>query len=1007
MLRRLAELLAILPGEGRMAGLLLGVMLVTSAGSAVGSAGVDTLFFARFGVQYLPYMYMLLGGVTMAASLGVTAWLGRLPARRLYILLPLLLGLFLLAARLLLLLDLRLIHPVLWLGKEVVNTLIGFTVWGAAGVVCNPRQARRLFPLFGAGRILGTVLGGLATAWFVSLAGTENLLLLWMGTMLLAFLLSRLLLGSVVGLPPPRRHSRNQPPAFIREIGEGYQYIRGSRLMRWVSVASVLFSILFFSLALPFSRSATLQFPDEAALAGFLGAFQGASTAAAFLASLLLANRLFARFGIMTMILVFPLIYLIGFGAMVAAPVFVVIAGFRFVQTLWLSGIADPAYQAVFNVVPPARRDQVRTFMGGVPDQAGTFIAGLVLLIGEQAFTASQLALIGFLAAAACAYVIWQARRAYHTALVEALRAGRPQVFFSEEEPFGGFRRDSEAQQTLLAGLRDEDHTVRRVATEILTQVHISEAIPLLIGALQDEDASVRIHALRALSHGQSPTIVDGMIGLLADQEPEVRMEALRSLSKMGLSADRFLPILEALLQDPSPSIRIRAAAGRLKIGPHPPSSRLLHEAITQGDDMSRIAALEVSEDVGLIASQTGHSQPAVRGAAVSALRRAAGIWALPDLLEMLANPEARDQAAREISALGEPAVNPTLKALSDPAREAGALTALASLPMTDPRPVEAFIHEAAGRARHYEALRQAIRASTREAGLLQEVLGEKARLYARHALLAVGLLDGRETVTVALENLSSADAGQRAAALEALESLGERWRELIRPLLALWDEASARAPTPAEAPFSRLFADPDPWVRACSAYAACQLPDRRLDLEKLRLSDPDPLVRQAAGLVLKGDASMQTLPTLSLMERVLFFRRVPLFEGLSTADLKQVAELSEEVEFSRGEEIARQDEPGDTMYLVVSGKISVQTGPANGEKHEIARRGSGDYVGEMALISQMPRMASLVAAGEVRALSIGQKSFQGLLRERPEVCLTLMKELCKRVTELSQRAWE
>lgn len=151
----------------------------------------------------------------------------------------------------------------------------------------------------------------------------------------------------------------------------------------------------------------------------------------------------------------------------------------------------------------------------------------------------------------------------------------------------------------------------------------------------------------------------------------------------------------------------------------------------------------------------------------------------------------------------------------------------------------------------------------------------------------------------------------------------------------------------------------------------------------------------------------MQTLPTLSLMERVLFFRRVPLFEGLSTADLKQVAELSEEVEFSAGEEIARQDEPGDTMYLVVSGNIRVQTGSAGGERREIARRGAGDYVGEMALISQMPRIASLIAEGEVRALSIDQRSFQGLLRERPEVSLAVMKELCKRVTELTRPGHE
>ena len=145
----------------------------------------------------------------------------------------------------------------------MINTLIGFMVWGAAGVVCDARQARRLFPLFGAGRILGSVLGGLSTAWFVARAGAENLVVLWVAAMLLAFLFSRILLSSAKPIAPrPARHARTRrrQPDFVAEIRQGYQYIRGSRLMGWIAAASVLFSVLYFSLALPFSRAATLQY---------------------------------------------------------------------------------------------------------------------------------------------------------------------------------------------------------------------------------------------------------------------------------------------------------------------------------------------------------------------------------------------------------------------------------------------------------------------------------------------------------------------------------------------------------------------------------------------------------------------------------------------------------------------------------------------------------------------------------------------------------------------------
>ena len=146
----------------------------------------------------------------------------------------------------------------------------------------------------------------------------------------------------------------------------------------------------------------------------------------------------------------------------------------------------------------------------------------------------------------------------------------------------------------------------------------------------------------------------------------------------------------------------------------------------------------------------------------------------------------------------------------------------------------------------------------------------------------------------------------------------------------------------------------------------------------------------------------MDTLPTLSLMERILFLRRVPLFADLPPADLKQVAAIAAERLYPSGEVLAREGEPGDEMYIVVSGEVMVVTqAPGVGEQ-EIARRKSGDYVGEMAIISREPRMASLVAAGELRTLCIDQKQFEGILRERPETSLSLMRVLCQRLREAS-----
>ncbi|MGH2677591.1 MAG: cyclic nucleotide-binding domain-containing protein, partial [Actinomycetota bacterium] len=162
---------------------------------------------------------------------------------------------------------------------------------------------------------------------------------------------------------------------------------------------------------------------------------------------------------------------------------------------------------------------------------------------------------------------------------------------------------------------------------------------------------------------------------------------------------------------------------------------------------------------------------------------------------------------------------------------------------------------------------------------------------------------------------------------------------------------------------------------------------------------DPDPLVREAATTTLKG-GHVETLSTLSLLERVLFLRKVRLFADLTPGDLKHVAEVASEHAFPDGEVIAEQGEAGDEMHIVVSGEIRVVVGQDDGPTHEVARRTSGDYVGEMAILSEESRMASLVCAGSVRTLSLDRRSFQRILRDRPDAALAVMRELSDRLRQ-------
>jgi HEAT repeat protein len=990
----LAQALSIKTGESRMASLVIGIMLFTAMGASLGGTGIEALFFARFGVDYLPYMFLGLGVTSMIISFGTTAALGSVPRRALYLAIPLVLALVLVLARLALLTQANWLYPGLWLGKEILNSLTGIMIWGIAGAVCDARQAKRLFPLFNASRILGQVIGGFLTGILVGAIGVENLLLIWAGALLLAFVFSLRLLRDQPGLMA-RGMSRQKPPPLMEEMQRGYQYVRRSRLMRWVSLAAVLFSILYFSLALPFSRAATEQFVDEERLAGFLGLFNGVSTAAAFLASLFLANRLFARFGVMISILVFPMIYFIGFASLAILPVFAIIVGFRFLQMLWLSGIADPAYQAMFNVIPQERRDQVRAFIGGVPEQAGTFLAGAILIVGEQALAPQQLYLVGLLAAALCTYAIFRARAGYNEALVEALRAGNPHIFYEEEQPFGGFRQDAFALQAVLDGLDDRSAIVRRVSAEILGHLSLPEAEEALIRGLSDLDPLVRASCLRALGQAKATPALDKIIAALQDPIPEVRFEAVTALPALIEDAARIADHAVPLLDDRDSLVSTRAASVLLRLQ-YPFGRRGHDRSVIQkaksflrytsvmGESVDRQHAIIAMGDWGdaeafqfLVNELQDRGIPAViRRVILTALARIHAGAALSYLVDGLGydDPLIRKTAADLLAQIGQPALEPVLTALQNPGQEDGALLALQELPMPPEQPIEEYARRTVTRAVEYDSLRRGLALGDRNEALalLEDSLKRKTDQYSRRVLRVIGLLGDRHAMELAINILDTRNSAHHAIVIEAIESLNIRRRTILQPLMRLWEEDSAAS---YQADWQRLLVDPDPWIRECAQFAAHA----------------------------PGEMNMENIATLSMMERILFFKRVPLFANLSPADLKQVAAIAQEETFADGTDLMRQGEVGDVMFILVTGEVRILS-TEGGKEVEIARRKAGDFVGEMAIISREPRSATLTAIGNVRTLCLDQKSFEALLRDRPDVSLAVIQVLSARLKEVSRK---
>lgn len=973
----LTRALKIRPGEHRTAVPLIAMMLVAWTGAAIGSTGAESLFFARFGPQALPTLYVLVGLVTFPTILGMTAFLSQRVRGLATILIAL--AALLLAVRLALELDVRIFYAALWLLMMVVWVVMGMAVWGVAGAVTDTRQAKRLFPLYGAAMILGGAVGGVATSPLAVWIGAENFLLVWAGSLIPAYWLAR----SILSASPQQRALRGSRRSPVQDVAESLRFLRGSRLLRLMAGALVLFSMLYLTLTLPFARAATQQFPDADRLAAFLGVFFGLMNAAALVLSLFVVNRLFARFGVALMVLVLPVIYLAGFGFLAIHSSFVVLVAFRFAQLLWVYAVWSPGWEALFNVVPADRRSAIRTMMEAGPRQAGAVAAGVLLLAADRVLPSRYVFVIGAAAAALAVYVSWLARKSYRDAVIESLRAGWPDVFVTDEHPFGGMQQDATALQTLLDAASGDDPKMRRIALEILSEVTAPAAESALKEGIRNPDPETRVVALRTLVKRRIPALVDDVAPSLRDSDGVVRAWAVRAAGVCSWTKHELIDHLGDLLSDPDPTVRAEAAAVLIQKEADPRARDTLTSMAGDSRPEWRAVALDALETgdgfaTNLLSDGISDPHPMVRRAGVSALGRLGGQWATEKL----------------VVSLGD----------DDPAVRDAARLALRELRPGDHAPLRRYAEQQRDQALRYHRLWTAFDAGTDgRMALAADSLRHRAVDHARNALQAAALFADREAFDVALDNLESHDRQQVANALETLETAGEP--ELVRPLLAVWETSDRGKPDPAQVVLAMLT-DDDPWLRASGVTVARDLAGHPLEaaVQELATSDPDPLVREAAGWTQKGEITMETVTTLPLMERILFLRKVPLFADLAPADVKRVAEVAAEHAFPDGAVIAESGEWGDEMHIVVSGEIRVRMDGA-GPGAEIARRQPGDYVGEMSIITGEPRMASLVAAGEVRTLSIDRKRFERILLERPQASLAVMRGLCLRLQEAHRQA--
>jgi HEAT repeat protein len=540
---------------------------------------------------------------------------------------------------------------------------------------------------------------------------------------------------------------------------------------------------------------------------------------------------------------------------------------------------------------------------------------------------------------------------------------------------------------------------VRGAALRTLAALGGSDACEAVIGYLDDPKPLVRQGAMVGLlrSGGIEGVLAAGqqLLRMVESPQPSEREMAAQVLGEVGVGG--YYQPLVPLLRDRDGRVRRSAlmAAGQIKNVQLWP---LVIEKLASPAERRVAAAALVAGGESALPPVTAafdweEQPPEVRAQLARACGRIGGEQATACLVGHMAHPDdgVRSEVLRGLHCCGYQAPPEEAPLVQDQIRAETALSAgtLALQVGVGDGDAWALLHAALG----------------------ERLAHSRARLF-----FLLSFLYDRRVVLQARDNLSLPSAEKRAYALEVLDVLlSPDLKAQVFPLLS--DSAPAQKlqqlkPEYPQPHWDRtrcleeiMIAAPgrfSTWTRACALYAVARLPAPALRERVIAAqSAAEPLVRETATWALRHldgvESDCQEETMLTTIEKVIALKQASIFASTPDETLAAIAPYLEETLLQAGETIIEKGDLGDSMYLIVTGRVRVHD-----EEHTLNHLAAGEVFGEMAVLDAEPRMASVTAVEDAQLLCLAQEPLHEVMEDRSEVGRGLVRVLSQHLREVT-----
>jgi hypothetical protein len=843
--------------------------------------------------------------------------------------------------------------------------------------------------------------------------------------------------------------------------------LKESTLVRLLVVITLLPNVVIPILNYQFNYVVDETFATEGRMIAFFAYFRGVMNIIS-LVILIFVGKLYGRWGLPVALMFHPANYLIAFGAFLLRFDIISAIYARITTTVLRNTINNPARAVLVGLVPAMYRSLVRPFLRGTVVRIGTLAgSGLVILSGEWVHPRYLSVVAGFFVILWLLSNI-QLKRSYSKILLDLISVDMLDLKSLEEGDASHIFKDKRVKARLMEGFCSATGDQCIWYAGLLKSLGTEGLDSQILTLIKDQDDKTRGELVKLLSPEAGPLAIPVFRSLADPEKPEL-MIAL-SKTALRFDSQIAFPFQEALFER-CPHIQVKAYAVSGLYRRSPEAHRPLIDAWLESPNLlERRAGVIAAGESGdpsyeerlrlmLSTEEEGSILPFILTALnhLDAPQKERLVWPFLDhplesvRLSALEAFEIKDDEGlrKGIALMGDPSFRVhnlakeklqeaphqngqiLVESIGSPRRKVreGVFQLLESLNVKD---IEVFKFARLQLERAYknvsasDALDRA-RGNGAARDLLIEHLAERRGVLLENILRVLAAQDRSGKMRIIARGIGSRDARQRANSIEALEdSMDPALSKILLPLLEGQPVSQSlalgrkhfhleRFNGNVALLYSRLLSEPD-WVTVLlTLHLIVQDPPPNLDRDLVRslTQSGNRHVNAVAKRIIdglanqdlsKGDAMESEI---SLPEKVLHLRSIQIFQDLSVSELAAVASVTEEVVYLAGEVVIREGEPGDTMYLIIRGEVSViksQQGEDASHEIELDRIRAGDYFGEMALFEDVVRSATIRTAEESRLLVLNKQEFTEIVREYPQIALHICRVLSERIRRLHQK---